>query len=41
MTNADRNSLDRVSEPDQVDWGLAVMLVTLLAMASFLILALP
>jgi len=42
MTNTDLNSLDRVSEPGQSSWGLAVMLATLLvATAVLLVLALP
>ena len=42
MTNTDLNSLDRVSEPGQSSWGLAVMLAALLlATAVLLILAIP
>lgn len=42
MTNTDLNSPDHVSEPGQSDWGLVVMLVTLVvATAILLILATP
>ena len=42
MTNTNSNSLDRVSEPGQSSWGLAVMLAALLlATAVLLILAIP
>lgn len=41
MTNMDRNSFDRVNAPERLDWGLVLMLVTLLAVAAFLLVALP
>lgn len=41
MTDMDRNSFDRVSEPGQFDWGLVVMLVALVGMATLLLLAVP
>ena len=42
MTNKNSNSLDRVTEPGQSSWGLAVMLATLLvATAVLLVLAIP